>query len=281
MKVGFIGAGNVGCSLGRYFIFNQVEVVGYYSRSEKSAKEAAKLTNTTQFETIEEIVRTCDTLFLTVPDGQIEKVWNQVKSFPIQGKILCHCSGAMSAEIFSGIHEKGAYGYSIHPMFPFNSKTIPYESLRNAFFTVEGDDIYRDMLVEWISAFGNQVKAMDGENKTSYHAAAVMASNQVVALMEIATNLLNKCQFTEKEALDALKPLAMSNLENILEVGTTKALTGPVERNDVQTVAKHLNVLDEEEKAVYKACSNILLHITDRKYSDRNEIELKKLLEDN
>jgi predicted short-subunit dehydrogenase-like oxidoreductase (DUF2520 family) len=280
MKVGFIGAGNVGCSLGRYFIFNQVEVAGYWSRSEASAKQAAQLTKTTQFETIEEIVKTCDTLFLTVPDGQIENVWNGVKSFPIQGKIICHCSGAMSADIFSGIHEKGAYGFSIHPMFPFNSKTIPYESLRTAFFTVEGDAEKRDQLVELFCSFGNQVKAIDGKDKTSYHAAAVMASNQMVALMEIATDLLKKCQFTEKEALDALRPLAMSNLENIFTVGMTKALTGPVERNDVQTVRKHLAVFDKEQKDVYQACSKMLMHITKRKYPERNEIELKELLEE-
>lgn len=280
MKIGFIGAGNVGCSLGRYFKHNQKNVVGYYSRTKESAYQAAKLTNTTQFDTMKEIVKMCDTLFLTVPDGQILEVWNQVKSFPIEGKMICHCSGAMSAEIFSGIHEKKAYGYSIHPMFPFNSKTIPYETMQSAFFTVEGDEEKRNDLVSMIQGFGNQVKVLDSKNKTSYHAASVMASNQVVALMEMAVTLLKKCQFSEREALDALRPLALKNLENILTVGTTKALTGPVERNDVETVKKHLRDLDEEQREVYQACSKMLLHITDRKYPDRDEYELKKVLEE-
>lgn len=280
MNVGFIGAGNVGCSLGRYFIHNKVEVAGYYSRSKDSANQAAQLTDTAQFDTMEEIVKMCDTLFLTVPDGQILEVWNQVKSFPIEGKMICHCSGAMSAEIFSGIHKKKAYGYSIHPMFPFNSKTIPYDVMRTAFFTVEGDETRRNELVSLLQSFGNQVKVLDSKNKTSYHAASVMASNQVVALMEMAVSLLQKCQFSEQEALNALKPLALKNLENILAVGTTKALTGPVERNDVETVKKHLRDLDEEQRKVYQACSKMLLHITDRKYPGRDENELKKVLEE-
>ena len=280
MRIGFIGAGNVGCSLGRYFIHNNIEVAGYYSRTKESAVEAAKLTETAQFDTIEAIVRMCDTLFLTVPDGQIEGVWNQVKSFSIEGKLICHCSGAMSAEVFSGIHEKGAYGYSIHPMFPFNSKTIPYEMMQTAFFTVEGSPEKRAELVSLFEGFGNPVKALVGENKTKYHAAAVMASNQVVALMEIAVRLLKKCQFQEEEALQALKPLALSNMENILSVGTTKALTGPVERNDVTTVKKHLAELEEDQKRVYQECSKMLLQVAGRKYPDRDECELKKLLEE-
>lgn len=280
MKIGFIGAGNVGCSLGRYFIYNDVEVAGYYSRTKESAAYAAKLTNTTQFDTIDEIVKTCDTLFLTVSDSQITNVWNQVKSFSIEGKSICHCSGSLSAEIFSGIHKKGAYGYSIHPMFPFNSKTIPYDMLQKAFITVEGSREKRAELVSFFEGFGNPVKVLDGENKTKYHAAAVMASNEVVALMEIAVSLLKKCQFGEKEALQALYPLAMSNMENIFKVGTEKALTGPVERNDVTTVRKHLANLEGTSQEVYRECSKMLLQITDRKYPDRDECGLKQLLEE-
>lgn len=280
MKIGFIGAGNVGCSLGRYLIHNQMEVAGYYSRTAESAKAAAELTKTAQFETIEEVVKTCDTLFLTVSDGQIESVWNQVKQFPIEGKIISHCSGAMSADIFSEIHEKGAYGYSIHPMFPFNSKTIPYETMKQIFFTVEGSAEKRSEMVTMLQNFGNTVKILEAKDKTKYHAAAVMASNEVVALMETAVRLLKKCQFTEREALDALRELAMSNMEHIFHVGTTNALTGPVERNDVTTVKKHLRDLDEEEKQVYRACSKMLLHITERKYPNRDEYELEKVLEE-
>lgn len=280
MRVGFIGAGNVGCSLGRYFIFNKVEVAGYYSRTKKSAQLAANITNTMQFDTIEEIVKICDTLFLTVPDSQIKEVWNQVKSFPIKGKVICHCSGAMSADVFSEIHKRGAYGYSIHPMFPFNSKEISYEVMKKAYITVEGDLKKRDELVSLFEGFGNSVKVLEGEKKTLYHAAAVMASNQVVALMEIAACLLKKCQFSEEEALHALSPLAMGNMKNILEVGTTKALTGPIERNDVNTVQKHLAELEQEQRRVYKECSKVLMQIANRKYPDRDEYELKELLEE-
>ncbi len=49
MKIGFIGAGKVGVSLGKYFAENRLEVSGYFSRSESSAREAAVFTGSELF----------------------------------------------------------------------------------------------------------------------------------------------------------------------------------------------------------------------------------------
>ena len=50
MKIGFIGAGKVGFSLGRYFMERNVCVSGYYSRNLNSSKEAAAFTKTKYYE---------------------------------------------------------------------------------------------------------------------------------------------------------------------------------------------------------------------------------------
>ena len=44
MRIGFIGAGKVGFTLGKYFREHGIEVTGYYSRSIQSASEAAEFT---------------------------------------------------------------------------------------------------------------------------------------------------------------------------------------------------------------------------------------------
>ena len=44
MRIGFIGAGKVGFSLGRYLAEGGVTVTGYYSRNSRSAREAAEFT---------------------------------------------------------------------------------------------------------------------------------------------------------------------------------------------------------------------------------------------
>ena len=145
MKTGFIGAGKVGCSLGRYFTRKRqgglgLSVEGYFSRSVESAKEAARFTDSKPYESIEGLIKQCDVIFLTVPDGSIGSVWQQVRRCDINGKTICHCSGAMSAQdAFEGIEETGAFGYSVHPLFAVSDKYNAYRELTGVFFTLEGD----------------------------------------------------------------------------------------------------------------------------------------------
>ena len=86
MRAGFIGAGKVGFSLGKYLKENGVEITGYFSKSPESAKSAADFTNTKLYKSIENILSDSDTLFITVPDGQISKVWDYMKNLDIKNK---------------------------------------------------------------------------------------------------------------------------------------------------------------------------------------------------
>ena len=51
MKIGFVGAGKVGVSFGKYFKLHKKNVIGYYSKNPDSAREAAKFTDTDYFST--------------------------------------------------------------------------------------------------------------------------------------------------------------------------------------------------------------------------------------
>ena len=65
MRIGFVGAGKVGCSLGRYFA-QEHELVGYASKTYASAKEAARLTGSQAFESPIDLAAKCDALFRCV-----------------------------------------------------------------------------------------------------------------------------------------------------------------------------------------------------------------------
>ena len=278
-KVGFIGAGKVGCSLGDYFKRSGIDVAGYYSHTQAGAGGAAAQDGT-HIDSIDKLLTICDVLFLTVPDDAIADVWEQIRTFPIQGKYICHCSGSLSSAVLSGIRETGAYGYSIHPMFPFKSKKTAYEDLRHALFTVEGDSCHIQEVKALIRHCGNPVVEIHREDKPSYHAAAVFASNLMVGLMEEAVQLLMQCGFERKEAMAALKPLAVSNLENIFEAGTRDALTGPVERHDLQTVKKHLKVLGEDKKDTYISLTREIIKIAEDRHPEISYADMKQVLEE-
>ena len=111
MQISFIGAGKVGVSLGKYFISKGRKVGGYYSLSPKSAAWAANFTNTKQYQSIEEIISSSDMIFFTVPDDKIGEVWEVAKPYA-HGKIIAHCSGIHSSNIFSDIDRTGSMAYS-------------------------------------------------------------------------------------------------------------------------------------------------------------------------
>lgn len=277
MKIGFIGAGKVGFSLGRYFTERNVCVSGYYSRNLNSSKEAAAFTKTKYYEQLEEIIEESDTLFLTVPDGSIREVYSEIIQSDIEGKCLVHCSGAMSSMIFSGIGQKGARGCSVHPICAVSDKLTGYQDLSKAYFTIEGKDVAD--VEELIRSCGNVVEAISAEDKVKYHAAAVYASNLVAGLYDLAAGLLKDCGLSESFAGHALQPLFMGNAENIAAVGAVRALTGPVERADITTIEKHLVALEGEEREIYRLLSRRLVDVAKQKNPDRDYCNLSMLLE--
>ena len=157
MKVGFIGAGKVGFSLGKYLADNNQKVIGYYSEFKEDAKEASKFTNSAYYTDVELLVKDSEIVFITVPDGVIEKVWSSIKHFSLSGKIICHTSGALSSEVFSDISKRGGFGFSIHPLFAVSDKYSSYKELSKSYFTVEGSEEKINFVKQWLESFGNNV----------------------------------------------------------------------------------------------------------------------------
>lgn len=280
MKIGFVGAGKVGFTLGKYISERKNCVSGFYSRNIRSAMEASEFTHSKYYETLEDLIVSSDALFLTVPDGAVVDVWNSIKRYSIQGKCICHCSGALSSAVFSEIDQTGAFGYSIHPLFAVSDKLHSYQEISRSFFTIEGAKDYLDYWQDFFGELGNPVRVISGDRKTCYHAAAVYASNLVVGLFEESVTLLARCGFTKEEAAKALEPLFIFNAQKIASVGTGAALTGPVERCDCQTVKDHLQVLSGEEKEIYCNLSKVLVNIAKDKHPERSYAEMLRTLKE-
>ena len=267
-NIGFIGAGKVGCSLGRYFS-RRATLVGYASKSFASAQQAATLTNSCAWEQASSLCEACDTLFITTPDDQIAEAWGALKkSMPaasLNGKIICHCSGAAPSSILEGAEKLGASVYSVHPLFAISSKTLPVEELQRAFFTLEGSKNNLPALTTFMEALGNSYTVISAEHKTRYHAAAALASNHVVGLYKLACEELERCGFTAHDAEAALAPLFLGNAEHIAHDGTLQALTGPAQRGDMKTINKHLDCLDGTTHQVYALLNDVLLELAEEK----------------
>jgi predicted short-subunit dehydrogenase-like oxidoreductase (DUF2520 family) len=284
-KIGFIGAGKVGFSLGRHIrekSDNTFTTFGYYSRSRGSAEAAASFTGGKAFETPEELAEECDIILLTVPDGQITDVWNMLIPNIRAGHIIGHLSGALDSNIFSYSSETPLAGScffgSIHSILSLYDKDTSFSKLPGAYFTIEGDENFIDFAKALLSMLGNPFCTIDKSKKVLYHAASVMVSNLVNALTYKGMDVLKNCGLDDEFAENAWRSLFLGNAENISLRGPVLALTGPVERADAATVEKHLETLSGETREIYLLLSRILIEAAGSKNPERDFSELRKVL---
>lgn len=296
MNVGFIGAGKVGTALGRYYIARGIPVTGYSSLHSASAQRAAERTKTRAYRTAAELACASDVVFLTVPDSAIADAWHSLRAesearvtrsaethpeSPLSGTIVCHCSGCAPASVIDDAHEVGALVASVHPLCAISSPLMDLDALERMHITLEGDDEALRRLRELLSATGNPLHVIDASYKTLYHAAAVFASNLVLATLDAAVRTMCACGFDSSDARDALSPLIRGNVESFIARGAEEALTGPVERNDVQTVARHakaLSTADPKAAVLYAELTRALIDIATAKHPERDYAKLRASL---
>ena len=284
MKIGFVGAGRAGCSLGKYFTTKALQaditVTGYNSIVEEEARWAAEFTGSSVFERIEDVIAASDAIILSTPDGAIKKVWDTIDKKNLTGKMICHLSGSLSSDVFSGIDTYGGYAISIHPMFAFSNKDSVYQQLDSVSFTLEGHPYAVNAWQQLLDALGNRSVVIDQAKKPKYHAAASILSNQVVAVLATGYELLEECGFSEKEARTFSAALVRDNVEHVIADGCVSALTGPIERGDVGTVQKHLQELNDTQKEMYRVCGSKLLELAGCKNPQTDYAALESVLKE-
>lgn len=276
MKTGFIGAGKVGCSLGKY-LSQKYEISGFFSRNSVSAEKASGIAGGKAFESPAQLAENSDIIFLTVPDGLIAETWEKYKEL-FCGKIICHCSGALSSEIFEDSQVYNVKTCSVHMFQAVSDKENSWKLLKNSVFTVEGNA--RQTLKNMLVSLGNEVQEIDADKKTLYHLSAVFSSNLVTGLLYSAEKMLEQCGFSEQTAEKAICSIALGNISNINKQGIVNSLTGCVERNDTETLVRHLAELEksDREREIYRLISKSLTEIAEQKHPETSFEQMKKEL---
>ena len=104
------------------------------------------------------------------------------------------------------------------------------------------------MVERLVKLLGAQVQWVDEENRALYHAGLVHGANHLTTLLTQALAVLRDAGVADPAA--TLRPLVTATLDNTLRSGH-HALTGPIARGDVDTVAAHLAVLPDRTASTY------------------------------
>ena len=255
VNIAFVGAGKVGCSLARYLADGEeVGLAGFFSRSAERAREAAAFAGGAAFGSLADAADAADVLFVTTPDAAIADVAEQLAGCgtDLRGKVAAHCSGATGSGALEACREAGASVASCHPLYAVSSRFESWQELARCWFTLEGDGAACEALEGLLDALGARHARIDAGQKARYHAAAVMASNLVVGLYDMAAEELESCGFARADAEAALAPLFLGNAEHVASAGVAASLTGPAARGDEATIERHLACLGGDERAVYE-----------------------------
>jgi predicted short-subunit dehydrogenase-like oxidoreductase (DUF2520 family) len=216
-------------------------------------------------------------VFLTVPDSAVAEVARKVAASgtAIPERVaFVHSSGALELGALHALRARHSVG-SFHPLRSFPEPGPP-EAFRGIVVAVDASSpSLRRVLDRLARDLGATPRRVDDGQRALYHAAAVFASNYVVALLGEAIGLLEQSGWTEKEATRGLIPLAEGAVANVLKRGPAAALTGPIRRGDDLTVRRHLDALAElnarsgrqrgsREMDVYRMLGQVALEIAGR-----------------
>jgi predicted short-subunit dehydrogenase-like oxidoreductase (DUF2520 family) len=187
-----------------------------------------------------------DVLLITTPDDVVSEIVHKAAALiDGGGRAVMHTSGALSSEVLGPLASAGFSVASIHPLVavdPAHGVT----ALRGAFYCIEGQRRAVSLAKSIALDLGGTPILIKPEQKALYHLAALMASPHLVALFDLALELMVLSGVKREDARKMLLPLVESTVKNLHAREPSAALTGTFARGDIGTVERHLKALSKK-----------------------------------
>lgn len=252
--IALIGPGKVGCAVSRLLHRKGFPIKAVISRDQERAAEACRYIGCREDAATTDLQNAlnAELIMLSVPDDQIRQTSTALNNLTgnMSDKTLIHFSGLLPASCLRA--DSQASVVSIHPLLPFADRDLASQGLEGCPCGIEGDPHCLPLAEDLVSALGGRPFPISSEEKSLYHAAACIASNYMVTLVDSAMELLQLCGIEEQRCLTLLRPLLEKTLKNTVELGPSKALTGPIVRGDQETVSRHLETISSKAPALLK-----------------------------
>jgi len=303
--VAIVGAGRVGCVLGRRLHQKGWRIGPVITRSMRTARAARRRIGSGKPQAgFSEAVLAADLILIATPDRAIAETADALArigagprsvarrndkyhrsgarrarqgkkksgSGAWRGKIVLHTSGALGSDVLRPLALRGAAIGSLHPLQTFSGRTIP--GLAGSTCAIEGSAVALRAARRVCRELGGVPVVLPPGRKAAYHAAAALAAGHVLAVIEAAVRILVSVGFSRKAAVRALVPLTRQTLANYERVGARAAWTGPLSRGDFAVIERHLEALrhfPREYRGAYDALSRLGVNVLGNRGDSRKQ----------
>lgn len=185
-----------------------------------------------------------DVCIIATPDTAIAEV---AESIAPGAAVIAHMAGSLGTDVL-GAHEDRA---ALHPLMSLpDAQRGADQMVERGWWAVAGSsDRAASMVESMVGSLGGTPISVADEDRATYHAAAAIASNHTVALL----GQVERVAAAANVPIEAFVPLILGSINNVVAMGASAALTGPVARGDEATLDRHRDALDPSELELYEA----------------------------
>ncbi|MAP53450.1 DUF2520 domain-containing protein [Altibacter sp.] len=238
ITVTFLGFGNVNRHLcSALHEIDQVSIKQIYNRSDiQLPSELKDIPFTRQLSLLEP----ADVYIIGIPDDAIASF---SEALPVRDQLVVHTSGGVPMDSLSEKNRKGVFyplqTFSKHRTVDFNSVPICIEASK---------DRDRKLLQQLASPLTKRVVSISSEERAKLHLAAVFVNNFVNHMYAVGADITSRSGLS----FELLKPLIAETARKIEDLAPSEAQTGPAKRKDLNTIEKHVHLLqDSNYKEIY------------------------------
>ncbi|HEY3033390.1 MAG TPA: DUF2520 domain-containing protein [Streptosporangiaceae bacterium] len=252
LRVGIIGVGRVGATLGAVLGRAGHHLTGASAVSEASLQRAARMLPGVPVRQPQEVLAAADLVLLTVPDDVLPGLVAGLSTTgtPLEGRLVAHTSGSHGIAVLAPATRLGALPLALHPVMTFTGRPDDVDRLAGVCFGVTAPESLRLVAEALVIEMGGEPVFIDEASRGLYHAALASAANHLITLVVQSEELLGVAGVPDPARM--LAPLLSAALDNALRLGDA-GLTGPVARADAETVAGHLDALREVSPEALRA----------------------------
>ncbi len=265
-----IGPGRAGSTVALALQIVGWDAVGVAGRAPDAASTSAcALCLGTTARLVSDVGVGASLVLVATPDGAIRGAVNTAAMSFEPGALVVHLAGSRGLDVFDELLERrpDVRVGALHPLQTLPTVSDGLERLAGAWAAVAGDDEVAVIARQ----LGMHPFPVSDDDRGVYHAAAVVASNHLVALLGQVERLARRSGVP----FEAFRALADASVANAFELGPETALTGPIARGDLTTVERHLAALDPTERDAYRSLAREAARL-----AARRDTALERLLGD-